>query len=101
MIRLSGVELPLLDGGERVGVEVEGDAEGGVDDRAEVEATVLDGEGGEVAGLVGAEEVGVGREHLLLDGGGVHRESLEVMVAVALDACDAQGGADGEVLLEA
>ena len=48
----------------------------------------------------GRKRSGWAGEDLLLDFGGVHGEALEVVVAVVLDALDAQGGAGGEVLLE-
>src|SRR4051794_2054180 len=90
--------MPVAQAGEGGGVQVEGCAEGGVDRRSDVDAAILDVDGGEAAGGGGVVEVGVVGQDLLLDGWGVHREAFEIVVAVALDALDAQGGADGQVL---
>jgi len=43
-------------------------------------------------------EIGVVAEDSGLDVGGEHAQAAEVVVAVAFDVGDAEGGADGEVL---
>lgn len=70
-------------------VDFEADAEGGCQEGAEAEAAVAYGEGRPGLGAC-VIEIAVGGEYLALDGVGKGREPSEVVVAVALDAFDAQ-----------
>ena len=85
--------------GEVGEIEVGGGAEGCGVEAGDVEVAVFDVQGWVAVGVAVVEVAMVGKNGFP-DGFGPGGEALEVVVAVALDVLDAEGGHDGEVLQE-